>query len=125
MIPLRKCLFTPELQWQFRGKRRVSQGCKRETLGVGGCCSPWSGDASPYGPMGNYFCGNSSAGGWVGYDDPRQGNRAQGLSPALPVGFTYDPAKFPQMAGWKDPSGAVMHVWRAQGWCVNNLPTAT
>jgi hypothetical protein len=37
--------------------------------GHGGCCSPWSGDASPYGPMGNYFCGNSSAGGWVGYGD--------------------------------------------------------
>ena len=35
--------------------------------GHGGCCAPWSGDASPHGPMGNYFCGNSSAGGWVGY----------------------------------------------------------
>ena len=30
--------------------------------GHGGCCSVWSGDGSPYGPMGNYFCGNSSAG---------------------------------------------------------------
>jgi hypothetical protein len=33
--------------------------------GHGGCCAAWSGDQSPYGPMGNYFCGNSSAGGWV------------------------------------------------------------
>eukprot|EP01043_Picozoa_sp_COSAG02_P022223 COSAG02_NODE_1149_length_14210_cov_40.850542_10_plen_510_part_00 len=34
--------------------------------GHGGCCAAWSGDQSPYGPMGNYFCGNASAGGWVG-----------------------------------------------------------
>jgi ketosteroid isomerase-like protein len=26
-VPLRNCLFTPELQWQSRGKRRISQGC--------------------------------------------------------------------------------------------------
>ena len=32
---LRNCLLTPELQWQSRGKRRISQGggCPRETLG--------------------------------------------------------------------------------------------
>jgi hypothetical protein len=35
------------------------------------------------------------------------------------VGFTYDPEQFPQIDGWKEPSGAVMHVWRAQGWFVN------
>ena len=39
--------------------------------GHGGCCAAWPGDQSPYGPMGNYFCGNSSAGGWVGFNDPR------------------------------------------------------
>ena len=39
--------------------------------GHGGCCAAWSGDHSPYGPMGNYFCGNASAGGWVGFNDPR------------------------------------------------------
>ena len=44
----------------------------------GGCCAAWSGDDSPYGPMGNYFCGNSSAGGWVGYMDPRMDNHSQG-----------------------------------------------
>lgn len=27
--------------------------------GHGGCCAPWSGDSSPYGPMGNYFCGTT------------------------------------------------------------------
>ena len=26
--------------------------------------------------MGNYFCGNSSAGGWVGFDDPRGAQEA-------------------------------------------------
>ena len=94
--------------------------------GHGGCCSPWSGDASPYGPMGNYFCGNSSAGGWVGYDDPRQGNSAQGLSPALPVGFDYDPedAAYAPIEDWADPAGGIMHVWRAQGWFVNMFEIA-
>jgi hypothetical protein len=33
--------------------------------GHGGCCAVWEGDGSPYGPMGDYFCGNASAGGWV------------------------------------------------------------
>ena len=32
--PRPNCLFTPELQWQSRGKRRILQGCPRETLGV-------------------------------------------------------------------------------------------
>lgn len=84
--------------------------------GHGGCCAVWSGDGSPYGPMGDYFCGNSSAGGWVGYDDPRQGNLSQGLSPALPVAMDYDD-EF--IAGFADPAGAIVHVWRAQGWFVN------
>lgn len=63
-----------------------------------------------YGPMGNYFCGNSSAGGWVGYDDPRGPNKTQGLSPALPVGFDYDPAKYPFLAGVKDPKVYRLHM---------------
>jgi hypothetical protein len=42
--------------------------------GHGGCCAAWSGDQSPYGPMGNYFCGNASAGGWVGFNDPVSGH---------------------------------------------------
>ena len=46
-----------------------------------------------YGPMGDYFCGNSSAGGWVGYDDPRGADAAAGLSPALPTGFDFDAAR--------------------------------
>eukprot|EP00928_Gymnodinium_smaydae_P025336 TRINITY_DN20214_c0_g1_i1.p1 TRINITY_DN20214_c0_g1~~TRINITY_DN20214_c0_g1_i1.p1 ORF type:complete len:1042 (+),score=101.64 TRINITY_DN20214_c0_g1_i1:41-3127(+) len=87
--------------------------------GHGGCCSVWSGDQSPYGPMGSYFCGNSSAGGWVGFNDPRQENHTQGLSPALPVGFDYDVSKHPEIATWKNVAGAVLHVWRAQGWFVN------
>ena len=52
--------------------------------GHGGCCAAWPGDHSPYGPMGNYFCGNASAGGWVGYNDPRGQNHTQGLSAQLP-----------------------------------------
>jgi hypothetical protein len=94
--------------------------------GHGGCCSPWSGNDSPHGPMGNYFCGNSSAGGWVGFDDPRQGNSAQGLSPALPVGFDFDPEQHPDLAEWSETSwpGAIMHVWRAQGWFVNMFEIA-
>ena len=35
LIPLRYRLFTPELQWQSRGKRRISQGCNLETPGPG------------------------------------------------------------------------------------------
>ena len=66
--------------------------------------------------MGNYFCGNSSAGGWVGYNDPRGNNKTQGLSPALPVGFTYDETKYPFLETLADPAGAVFHVWRDQGW---------
>ena len=48
--------------------------------GHGGCCAAWSGDHSPYGPMGNYFCGNSSAGGWIGYNDPRGMPGLSGIS---------------------------------------------
>eukprot|EP00039_Didymoeca_costata_P013183 m.196382 g.196382 ORF g.196382 m.196382 type:complete len:799 (+) comp15699_c0_seq3:667-3063(+) len=92
--------------------------------GHGGCCAVWSGDQSPYGPMGSYFCGNSSAGGWVGYDDPRT-NSSQGLSPALPVGFDYDGTQYPKLAGMTDPSGAILHVWRAQGWFVNMFEIAS
>jgi hypothetical protein len=28
LTPLQNCLFTPDLQWQFRGKWRILQGCK-------------------------------------------------------------------------------------------------
>jgi hypothetical protein len=35
LTPLQYWLFTPELQWHSRGKRRISQGCEPETLGVG------------------------------------------------------------------------------------------
>ena len=35
LTPLQNCLFTPELQWQSRGKWRTLQGCQLETLGVG------------------------------------------------------------------------------------------
>ena len=91
--------------------------------GHGGCCAAWSGDGSPYGPMGNYFCGNSSAGGWVGYDDPRGDNKTQGLSAQLPQGFDFDPTDDnkagPFLASMNNPAGAVMHVWRDQGWFVN------
>jgi len=91
--------------------------------GHGGCCAAWSGDASPYGPMGNYFCGNSSAGGWVGFDDPRGDNKSQGLSAQIPWGFDFDPTNEKQagdfLASMKDPAGAIMHVWRDQGWFVN------
>ena len=45
--------------------------------------------------MGNYFCGNSSAGGWVGFNDPNHSgphpNKSIGLSAQLPYGFDYDP----------------------------------
>jgi hypothetical protein len=88
--------------------------------GHGGCCAAWSGDESPYGPMGNYFCGNSSAGGWVGHDDPRGDNKSQGLSAQLPWGFDFDPSDEsnagPFLASLKDPAGAIFHVWRDQGW---------
>ena len=95
--------------------------------GHGGCCSSWSGDDSPYGPMGNYFCGNSSAGGWVGFEDPRGQNHSQGLSPALPFGFDYNSSKYPMLANYDTSTieGAVMHVWRAQGWFVNMFEVAS
>jgi deoxyribodipyrimidine photolyase len=35
LIPLQNCLFTPELQWQSRGKCRISQRRKLETPGPG------------------------------------------------------------------------------------------
>jgi hypothetical protein len=36
LAPLGNCLFTPELQWQSRGKWRILQGCELETPGPGG-----------------------------------------------------------------------------------------
>jgi hypothetical protein len=97
--------------------------------GHGGCCAAWSGDHSPYGPMGNYFCGNSSAGGWVGHDDPRGVNKTQGLSAQLPYGFDYDPTDAENggqfLATMKNASGAIFHVWRAQGWFVNMFEVAS
>jgi len=102
------------------------------TNGHGGCCAAWSGDHSPYGPMGNYFCGYSSAGGWVGYDDPRgpRGkNHTQGLSAQLPWGFDFDPADAhkggPFLASMKDPAGAIVHAWRDQGWFTNMFEVAS
>eukprot|EP01043_Picozoa_sp_COSAG02_P002412 COSAG02_NODE_55_length_43887_cov_30.660364_33_plen_712_part_00 len=90
--------------------------------GHGGCCAAWPGDHSPYGKMGNYFCGNSSAGGWVGYNDPRD-NTSVGLSAQLPYGFDYDPADATKQGPWlsslKNPAGGIMHAFRAQGWFVN------
>ena len=35
LTPLRNGLFTPELQWQSRGKRRILQECKLDTPGPG------------------------------------------------------------------------------------------
>ena len=71
--------------------------------------------------MGNYFCGNSSAGGWVGYDDPRGANKTQGLSAQLPTGFDFDPTDTlrggPFLASMKDPAGAIFHAWRDQARC--------
>ena len=97
--------------------------------GHGGCCAAWSGDHSPYGPMGNYFCGNSSAGGWVGYDDPRGDDKTQGLSAQLPFGFDFDPtdemSAGPFLASMKDPAGAIFHVWRDQGWCAPTRSLST
>jgi hypothetical protein len=102
--------------------------------GHGGCCAAWSGDQSPYGAMGNYFCGNASAGGWVGFNDPRgmpgpsgvngsldngqpqSYNGSQGLSAQLPWGFNYDPDQFPVFDSIeRDPAGAILHVW-SHGW---------
>ena len=86
--------------------------------GHGGCCATWAGDGSPYGPMGDYFCGNSSAGGWVGFADIRGKNRTQGLSPMLPTGFIYNATLAPWLAKVADLEGALVHVWRDQGWFV-------
>jgi len=93
--------------------------------GHGGCCAAWPGDDSPYGPMGNYFCGNASAGGWVGFNDPRGNpgdpnyNGSQGLSAQLPYGFDYDPTNDrqagPFLNSMQNPKGGIMHVWRDQG----------
>eukprot|EP01048_Picozoa_sp_COSAG05_P002813 COSAG05_NODE_122_length_17611_cov_47.044655_11_plen_437_part_00 len=97
--------------------------------GHGGCCAAWSGDQSPYGPMGNYFCGNASAGGWVGFNDPRGDpgdpgyNGTQGLSAQLPWGFNYDPEAFPLLDTMAEPAGAILHVW-SHGWFVNMFEVA-
>lgn len=59
----------------------------------------------------------------MGYDDPRGDNKTQGLSAQLPQGFDFDPSNTmkagPFLASMKDPAGAIMHVWRDQGWFVN------
>ena len=39
--PLQCRAFTPELQWRSRGKRRISQGCQRENLGLGHSAIVW------------------------------------------------------------------------------------
>jgi broad specificity phosphatase PhoE len=40
LIPLQYWLFTPELQWQSRGKWRILQGCQREGLRMLGALAP-------------------------------------------------------------------------------------
>ena len=80
--------------------------------------------------MGNYFCGNASAGGWVGFNDPRGNpgdpgyNGSQGLSAQLPWGFNYDPAAFPLLDSMADAAGAILHVW-SHGWFVNMFEVAS
>jgi hypothetical protein len=74
------------------------------------------------------FCGNSSAGGWVGHDDPRGDDKTQGLSAQLPFGFDFDPQDEmnggPFLASLKDPAGAIFHAFRDQGWFVNMFEVA-
>jgi hypothetical protein len=92
--------------------------------------------------QGNYFCGNASAGGWVGFNDPRGApgssgtdgkldpgqppsyNGSQGLSAQLPWGFNYDPEQFGILDTIKDPAGAILHVW-SHGWFVNMFEVAS
>ena len=98
------------------------------TWGHGGCCNGWPGDHSPYGRMGSYFCGNASAGGWVGFDDPRP-NRSVGLSPQRPFGFDYNQTDVanagPFLASLRNPAGAIFHVHRNNGWYVNMFEIAS
>lgn len=95
--------------------------------GHGGCCAAWAGDGSPYGPMGDYFCGNSSAGGWVGYQDIRGDDSTKGLSPMLPTGFVYNATQLPWLTNITsaEMKGALVHVWRAQGWFVTMYRVAS
>jgi hypothetical protein len=95
--------------------------------GHGGCCAAWAGDGSPYGPMGDYFCGNSSAGGWVGYQDIRGDDSTKGLSPMLPTGFIYNASQLPWLKNITSSGmeGALVHVWRAQGWFVTMYRVAS
>jgi hypothetical protein len=70
--------------------------------------------------MGNYYCGNSSAGGHVGENDPRGKNHTKGLSPFLPAALSYDPSKAAgqELATFGSAfglSGAHMRVW-PWGW---------
>ena len=89
------------------------------TNGHGGCCAVWEGDGSPYGPMGDYYCGNSSAGGWVGNNDPRGANHTLGQSPILPSAMVYNLSKTPGMANLTSAKGGRLTVWRHQGWYLN------
>ena len=84
------------------------------TNGHGGCCSVWEGDDSPYGRMGDYYCGNSSAGGWVGNNDPRGGDHSQGQNPILPSGMVYNATLSPGVAALSSAAGGRLTVWRHQ-----------
>jgi hypothetical protein len=94
------------------------------TNGHGGCCAVWEGDLSPFGPMGSYYCGNSSAGGWVGYNDPRGDNLTQGQSPILPSGMEYNASLSPGLAALKSAKGGRLTVWRNQDWYLNMFEIA-
>eukprot|EP01043_Picozoa_sp_COSAG02_P030001 COSAG02_NODE_1894_length_10475_cov_10.204125_13_plen_85_part_00 len=52
-------------------------------------------------------------------------NGSQGLSAQLPWGFDYDPEQHPILDTIASPAGAVLHVWRDQGWYGLRRATAT
>jgi len=79
------------------------------TSGRGGVCDDiWDTSYSS-----SYWCGNVSSGGWaeVDFENVRQG------TVGLPVGLEFYSNS--SLRGWKNVTGAIVHVWHSQYWFTN------
>jgi hypothetical protein len=77
------------------------------STGSGGACAHWKGQGS----TDNYFCGNSTEGGWVEVD---ANMNSIGLL-LLPVGMTYNSSLLPNLDGWQLPPRLAPEEWAQEG----------
>ena len=100
----------PTVFWKDLGslKNDSTMDCYNHfSTGRGGACAHWKGQGSED----NYYCGNSSDGGWVEVD---ANMNSIGLL-LLPLGMTYNSSLLPNLDGWQLPPRLAPEEWAQEG----------